>query len=752
MIKKLLLKLIVLLVSLNSFVFCQNLTQYVFTTCGTSGKGFTFPGASAPFGMIQWSPDTGPGVRKGGYSYNDTIIYGFSLDHLSGAGCTYAGNFMFTPLLSTSEINSPVNRTAFPTSFSHVNEVAKPGYYAVTLGDSIRVELTAKTRSGFGRFTYPSMGTPTMVINAGSNVRGTTQSNIEIDTLNYSISGSSTGGHFCSGPDITTTYFYAVFNHPFSRYGTWSNDVPLKNGTMGQGVTSGAYVSFNGANSKTILVKAAISYVSTANAKANLDSENPDSSFTSNGFDNVKTSNMNNWNSWLSKIQITGGTTGELQTFYSMMYHTLLAPTVCSDVDGQYMGYDGKIHRTSNGRVQYANFSGWDIYRSESQLLAMIAPKEASDMAQSLLMDYRQSGAFPRWGVPNEDSGIMVGDPAAAIIANFYAFGARNFDAKGALKGLEKAATDPSVKSSRTNIYERPDLTDYLKLGYIPEGGKGGCVSLTLEYASEDFALSQFARALDDKTNSNMFSKRAQNWQNLFNKETGYIQMRRSDGTWAPGFVINSDKYDNYKAYVEGTASQYVWMVPFNLKTLAERMEGVNIAAKRLDAFFTQLNGGFSSEYAYMGNEPSIETPWIYCFLGKPYKTQEVVHQIISELFSSTPDGLPGNDDLGTLSAWYVFASLGIYPEIPGTNLLVLGSPLFPKAVLHLESGELKIIGNGVRKNSFYVHSLTLNGKKWNKPWIKFSDVSSGGRMVYNLRQEPNINWGSNLADIPPSN
>jgi predicted alpha-1,2-mannosidase len=748
---KRLLQFIFMLLLINSVVRSQDMLQYAITTCGTSGKGFTYPGAAAPFGMIQWSPDTGPGIRKGGYAYEDSIVYGFSVDHMSGAGCTYAGNFLMTPMLNTSDIKPPISRTDFPSTFSHVDEVAKPGYYAMTLNKNIRVELTARTRSGFGRFTFPSGSNASILINAGSNVRGTTQSSVKIDTTERSISGSSTGGHFCGGPDVTTTYFYALFSSRFSSYGTWNNDSLMKSNTDGSGMTSGAFVTFDKSGGSTILVRVAISYIGVANAKLNLETEFPDSSFTTRGFDNAADADMNTWNTWLNKIQVSGGTTDEMKTFYSMMYHTLLAPTVCSDVDGRYMGYDGIVHTTTNGRVHYANFSGWDIYRSECQLLGMIAPDEASDMAQSLLIDYQQGGAFPRWGVPNQDSGIMVGDPASPIIADFYAFGARNFDTTAALTGLIRAASNATVKSIRTNLYERDDLTDYLNLGYIPEGAKGGCVSITLEYASADFALSRFAFALGDSIDGNNLVKQAQSWQNLFNPETGYIQMRRRDGSWSPGFMDKSNKHYSKQAYVEGTAGQYVWMVPFDLRNLADKMGGDEQASKRLNKFFTEINGGFGSEYAYMGNEPSIGTPWIYDFLGKPYKTQEIVRTIVNELFSSAPGGCPGNDDLGTMGAWYIFSALGMYPELPGSDVLVLGSPLFNKSVLHLKNGDVIIIGNGAAENSPYIKSFLLNKQRWIKPWIRFSDISKGGELLFELSSTPDMSWGNKPEDAPPS-
>jgi len=731
----------------------QDLLQYARPLCGTAADGDLYPGASAPFGMIQWSPDSGSGQHCGGYAYEDSSIGGFSLDHLSGAGCNYGGNFAFMPVLSVPTDSPGTSRTAFAVAFSHDTEKASPGYYAVTLGNGVKVELTATERSGFGRFTYPAGNAATMVINAASAVNGVKQSAIQVYPGRREITGWAVGGHFCGGPDEGRIYFCAVFNRPFAGYGTWG-DASLDNGgTNSDGRASGAFVSFKPSDDGTVLAKVGISYVSTDNARANIEAENPLSAFTSKDFDQAVAAAGQIWNLYLNRIQVSGGTRAQMETFYSMLYRVFLGPTICSDANGDYLGYDGQVHRTDDHRVQYANFSGWDIYRSESQLLALLDPQRAGDMAQSLLLDYQQGGAFPRWGVPNEDSGVMMGDPAAPIIADFYAFGTTNFDAHAALDGLVRAATDPSVFAPRTRTFERDALADYLKLGYVPEYQRGGYgnVSMTEEYASADFALSQFARALGDDTNSALLLRHAQNWTNHFNPASGYLEMRRRDGSWAPGFRPDAEGYDGNQGYVEGTAAQYLWMVPFNLKTLFDLMGGPQKAAARLDNFFTGLNTGVNSVYAYLGNEPCLETPWEYCFLGEPYKTQNVVRQAITQLFAAAPLGYPGNDDLGEMSSWYVFAALGMYPELPGSDVLVLDSPLFPKAVFHLPNGDLTVIGNGAAPDAPYVQNLTVNGQSWNKPWLRYSDIARGGNLTYTLAATPNTNWGSSPSNAPPS-
>jgi predicted alpha-1,2-mannosidase len=751
----------------------HDLVQYAKPICGTgtfggvpAGDNNTFPGAVAPFGMIQWSPDTGAGTKPSGYAYYNTEISGFSLDHLSGAGCGDGGNFSFMPILNAGQPPGG-SRTAFSTPFSHANEVAKPGYYAVTLDNGIKVELTATTRAGFGRFTYPAGKTATMAINAASDVNHSDDSDISIDPDKHEVSGWSVGGYFCQSKsrerDKRKIYFSAVFDQPFSGYATWSGSAYQPNGTNGSDTSSGAFLTFDTSKSQTVMAKVAISYVSIDNARANIEAESPVAKFTSKDFDDAVKCASDVWNGLLNKIQVSGGTTEQLETFYSMLYHVFIGPTTCSDANGDYTGYDGKVHNTG-GHVQYANFSGWDIYRSEAQMLGMLVPKEASDMAQSLLNDYQQGGAFPRWGVTTMDSGVMMGDPAAPIIADYYAFGATNFDVQGALAGLLNAATNPAVYAPISKTHERDGLADYLNLGYVPEGGEQGGygpVSMTQEYASADFGLSQFAAALGDEADSTMLLQHAQNWRNLYNPETGYIQLRQRDGSWTSGFTNNVGSYgppSHQKhaetIYVEGTAGQYLWMEPFNYKGLADAMGGEDAAVKRLDAFFTKLNVGDrgpDSWMAWLGNEPCLETPWIYDFWGQPYKTQSIVRRAMDELYTNQPAAYPGNDDLGEMSSWYVFSALGMYPELPGSDILVIGSPLFSKTVVHLETGDITITADGAAQDAPYVQSLTVNGQAWDKPWLRFSDIKSGATLAYKVGSTPNTSWGSDPSDAPPS-
>ncbi len=643
---------------------------------------------------------------------------------------------------------------SFSESFSHQDESAHPGFYSVKLANAIDVALTATDRTGFGRFSYPTDSTPNMVINGASDIifaspanwKISSQTSVRIDPSARSISGVSESGHFCrTRYDTQPIYFYAVFNRPFASYGTWGDATLLKNETNGEGRTAGAYVTFNSSKGRTVLVKIGISYVSVADAKENLEAENPGSRFTDKDFHIAVRRAGRIWNSWLNRVQVSGGYTANMKTFYSMAYHTLLGPTICSDVNGKYPGADGKIHALRKGHLMYSNFSGWDIYRSEAQFLAMIAPRHASDMAQSLLLDYQQGGTFPRWPVPNMDSGVMMGDPAAPIIADFYAFGARDFDVKGAFDGLMRAATDTTVYAPLAHTYERDALGVYLKFSYVPEHQKGGygCVSMTLEYGAADFALSRMATSLGRKSDAGLVLNHAQDWKNLYNPATGYLQMKEVNGDWTPGFADTVLSYDHNQAYVEGTAPQYVWAVQWNLKGLAEKMGGEKTAASRLDDFLRELNAGVRSKYCYLGNEPCLETPWEFDFFGEPYRTQEIVRRAVTTLYSSKPRGFPGNDDLGEMSSWYIFSALGMYPEEPGLPMFVFGSPLFPKAEIHMHSGTVTIIGHGAKDATPYIHSLVINGKKWSKPWMWFTEIEHGGTIDYTLSPMPDKSWGS---------
>lgn len=696
--------------------------------------GETFPGADVPFGMVQWSPDTVK-FAYSGYAYDDDRMRGFSLTHLSGAGCSQYGDLPFLPFTGA----LPGDPAHYSAGFSHARETAYAGYYRVDLDNGVTSELTVTQRSGAGRFTYPAGAQAGMLLNlAGSlNAVNDAQAALGRDT----ISGWISSGDFCYLHSNTyRVYFWAQFSRPFASRGAWREGAILSNQNQVSGPRTGIFVTFENSRQSMVGLRVGISYVSVANAEANVDAEDQTGDFAT-----VLQRATQSWGGLLGEIQIGGGTPVQRAMFYTALYHALLFPSVFSDVNGQYLGFDGQIHRLPAGHAQYTNFSGWDIYRSEAQLLTLLAPAQASDMAQSLVNDYKQGGELPKWPVANSETYVQVGDPAAAIISDIYAFGGTGFDTRTALTALIVQATRPNA--------ERPGI-NYLELpGYEPLDGSYGCcnaygsASTTLEYAQADFALSTFAGALGDTTHAQEFRQRARNWRRLFNPATGYLEPRYLNGAFPSYFSPASTT-----GWVEGNAAQYTWMVPFDLRGLFDLMGGNARAVQRLDSFFTRLDAGLDAPYAFLGNEPSLIAPWEYDYAGAPYKTQRVVHEILTALYGLGPFGLPGNEDLGELSSWLVFAALGMYPATPGTANLALTSPLFPKITLRRPTGQIiQINAPEASDSAYYIQRLLVNGQASTRPWLPSSFVARGGTLDYTLAQNPEPSWGAGMQDAPPS-
>jgi predicted alpha-1,2-mannosidase len=727
--------------------------------------GDTFPGADVPFGMVQWSPDTplqpkppaGQGRyyardRDGGYAWEENHLRGFSLTHFNGAGCGgAAGDVPFLPFAGQISTSPAVDATKYFPTFSHANESASPGYYKVTTDSGITTELTATQRSGLGRFTFPKNSPATLLIDVAQSAMGSDDASVTVDPARRTVEGWVSSGHFCRGPNTYKVYFTASFDQPFRTSGTWQDAVVTPGGTSARGgdlskttwdkqvVTadggSGAYLTFDPAT--PVQVRVGLSYVDAAGARLNLATEQHGASF-----DAVKADARRTWNDRLRQISVEGGTDAATRTFYTALYHTLMQPNVFSDVDGRYAGFDKAVHRAKPGHAQYANFSGWDTYRDEVQLLSLLAPHEAADMAQSMLNQADQAGGiWDRWSQNNDFMGVMGGDPYHSIIASTYAFGATDFDASHALKSMVNGAT--RVQQAGERALERPGLSDYLALGYHPNN-----VSDMLEETTADFGIAQLAQRLGNQAVYHQFMSRAQYWENVYNPATGYLQTRMRDGQFLSPF--DPAQYQEMR-YQEGNAAQYTWMVPYNVRGLFDAMGGDTAVKKRLDFFFTKLNSDASSPYAFMSNEPSFEVPWEYAYAGAPSKTQDIVRRSAELLFKPTEDGLPGNDDLGATSAWYVFAALGMYPEAPGRAELVLASPMFPKITVTRATGQrIVITAPGASSSVKYVNSLRLNGKPSTKPWLPESFAVNGGRLDFTLGASP-TSWGSGAADVPPS-
>jgi predicted alpha-1,2-mannosidase len=749
----------------------------------TFGGGHNFPGATLPFGMLQWGPDTVPADRhSGGYDYRDRHVSGFSLTHLSGAGCALYGDFPFLPTTEPLRASPAASggglEGRFRPGFSHRNERAGPGFYSTRLnpagGGAIDVALTATTRTGMARFAFPRSPHASVLIDAGGSAKANDLAEVRIDPSRREISGSTSSGYFCAQRPRYRVYFVAVFGRPFDGYGTWTRqelahgstaaaDRQRPSNVAADTAQAGAYASFDTDRNRVVTVRVGISFVSVDAARENLAAENREASFR-----RLAGAAEASWNRALGSIQVSGGQRGDVATFYTALYHALLAPRTFDDADGRYIGMDGAIHDAGN-RTQYADLSGWDIYRTQIPLLAMLMPRRVSDIVASMLADAEQSGCLPRWSYANGQSMTMVGDPADAIIASAAAFGARRFNAEEALTAMVRGANDGCGSPDGTYV-QRQGLEPYRTLGYVPfdtdvrrrnanslfgdPTAVWASAATTLEYAVADFSIAQFAaRSLGDRTTYRSFISRAGNWRSLLNPRSRQIEPRFEDGGFVPG-------YDNLRGagFAEGNSIQYTWMVPQDPAGLFGSIGGRQDAARRLDRFLRKLNGGAGAthaDHALLGNEPNLNVPWLYDWTGQPYKTQAAVRRAL-RLYDTSPDGYPGNDDLGTLSSWYVLGALGLYPELPGVGVLAIGSPLFGRAVVRLAGGrKLRILVSTQRRlapsRAPYIQAMRFNGRPHGKPWTMFCALSRGVTLAYQLGTRPNRAWGSSAAALPPS-
>jgi len=731
------------------------------------GNVSEYPGASVPLGMVQFSPDTSPDrqVATGsGYDAADTAISGFSLTHLSGSGCAMYGDVPILPVTG----GVPADPDAATQPFTHAGEVGTAGNYAVTVGGpgrGVGVRLTATTRTALGSFAFPPGSTgDDLLFKVSDSANGSSASAVRVVGTD-GVEGSVTSGDFCGIPGDYTLYFAARFSEPFTTAGTWEG------GTVGPGTscagsattTCGAWVGFAGAAGagRPVVARIGVSFVSAAGAAANLAAEDPGGDFGA-----VSRAATAEWNGLLDRVDVTGGSPTDEGTFDTALYHSLLFPSVFSDDDGRYVGFDHRVHRLGKGQVQYTNVSEDDIYRSEVPLEALLLPGPVSQVVQSLLRDASQTpgGYLPKWAVADDDAGQWDGDSVDPLIADAWAYGARGFDLHQALADMVRGATRPSG----TVIDGRQDLAVYEQRGWVPgptydltsypytDGG-----SETLEYALDDFAVSQVAGAAGERTEAATFARRAQNWQNLVDPATGYLAARTDDGSFpaGPAFQPAGPSLQAQGVaqigFEEGNAVQYTWAVPQDLAGLFGLMGGDRAAVARLDAFFTQVNASRSQPEDWAGNEPGEWVPYEYDYAGAPWQTQAVVRRIMTGLYPPGPVDEPGEDDLGALSSWYVWSALGLYPETPGVADLAMASPLFPRAVIREGNGHtLTVVGT--HAPDVYVEGARLavgSGKAATRdaPWLPAAAVADGGTLTVDLGTTPDTGWGSGATDAPPS-
>lgn len=694
------------------FSWSRDYAEMVNPLTGTAvtglASGYLYPGATYPFGMVQFTP-----------SYFAKCA-GFVINQLSGGGCDHMGNFPTFPVRGRLEA-SPDRIRNFRIALSE--ESGHAGYYEAMVQDDIKAMLTVTKRTGMAQYVFPEGDeTGTVIIGAGLAATPIQQAAVAI-TGPGRCEGYATGGSFCGYPTPYKVYFVAEFDADAVEVGTWKGKDLRYGGSFAEGEDSGVYFTFDLSESRTVRYKIGVSYVSVENARLNLETENPGWDF-----EGIKNAAETEWNSVLGKIEVEGTSEDRMEQFYTHLYRSLIHPNICNDVNGEYMGADFKVHKTL--RNQYTSFSNWDTYRTQIQLLSILDPEVASDIVVSH-QDFAEQagGSFPRWVMANIETGIMQGDPTPILIANAFAFGARNYDPQPIFRLMELGARVPGSKCQ--DVETRPGLAQYLEKGYYK-------ASAQLEYTSADFAIGQFAvHAAGNEFASWYYFDKARSWRNLYNPETGWLQSRNPDGSWKP---LTED-------FLEATYADYYWMVPYDLAGLIELCGGNEKAEARLDKYFVRLDAKYNEEWFASGNEPSFHIPWVYNWTGSPYKTQAIVNRIINEQYSSRKDGLPGNDDLGTMGAWYVFACIGLYPEIPGVGGFSVNTPIFESVVLHMKNGDLVIRG-GSEKN-IYIHSMKIDGQEYDSTWIDWERLENGAVIEYRTSSRPDRKWGTEVT--PPS-
>jgi predicted alpha-1,2-mannosidase len=714
------------------------LASYVNPFIGTSGGGNVYPGAVAPHGMVAWSPDTTSG-NPGGYEYYDNTIKGFSLDHFSGRGCAYEGDIPFMPVTGLVTASPADNPSAFQSTYSQSSESASPGYYQVHLSSGVKVALGATTRTGIGQFTYPaSASASSLIINAGGSSQGDQIAHVSIDPATSTVTGSATTAIGC-GSGLYTVYFTVHFDHSFTRYGTWNGGTLTNGSTSASGPQSGAFLSFNTSGGKPVTARTALSYVSVADAELNLKTEDPGWRLSS-----VAARTRAAWNKALSAIRASGGDPTDETVFYTALYHVLIEPGVFSDVNGRYIGFDNKIHTVPAGHIQYDNITTWDGYRSFIGLLALLEPGAANDVVTSMLNDAAQGGpGLPRWEQADRNSAGMVGDDPDPYIATAYAFGAHGFDTKAALHAMDLGGSVPTTTSGGHLVRENDQ--QWVSGHYDP-----GLPSVSLEYGVDDFSIAAFAKALGKTALYAKYMPRAQSWEYTFNPATGFAEPKDSAGAFPAGFSPTSDT-----GMTEGDSYQYTPLVPFNVAGLTAAFGGSTAYSKYLEKLYANpaaANSGPNGTGAWVGNEPSEEIPWELDYTGAPEQAQAAIRNVVTSDYTPTPSGLPGNDDGGALSSWYVWAAIGMYPETPGTPVLALGSPLFPHTQITLGNGKvLTLNAKGDTDKTPYIHAMTVNGKAWKRAYLPLSALNGGAAIGYSLSATPDNSWASGPAAAPPS-
>ncbi len=717
----------------------QTLLKYADPFIGTGGHGHTYPGATVPFGMVQVSPDNGSEGWDwcSGYNYSDSTIAGFSHTHLSGTGCGDWIDISFMP--NTGLI--PDTSKFFKVKFKHKNEKAVPGYYSVVMDNGIKAELTATTRCGFHKYTFPANCIPVIRLDLGYSINWDNTTDAYITQIDDS---TIAGYRYSSGWAKTQrVYFVARFSQPFNKMLAANN--PSQDKSALKDHVKKASFMFDNAAGKSVMMKVGLSSTGIAKALAALNEVD------GWDFNHVKKEAAQKWENELEKIKIVSTNDNLKKVFYSALYHTCMAPVIYSDADGEYKNAKGDIKKMKKGQ-RYTVFSLWDTFRGLNPLFTITQSERNTDILNSMLAFYDENGLLPVWDLSTFETNCMSGYHAVPVLADAVLKNTPGLDPERVLEAMKKSAFQ-NIRGTR----------DYIKYGYLPQDKMGHSVTYTLEYAYDDWCIAQVAKKLGKTDDYNLFMKRADAYKLLFDANTGFIRGKNSDGKWVLPFdPFMSTVVEGESMYEEGNAWQYTFFVPHDVRGLASSYGSYQKFGEKLDSLFSvssEVKGenrppdvsGLVGQYAH-GNEPSHHIAYMYDFIGQPWKTQKMIRFIIDSMYHNNTDGYAGNEDCGQMSAWAVWSILGLYPANPASGQYVFGSPMLDEATIKLPGHKtmlIKTINNA--SNHPYIQSVSLNGKPYTKTFIDHATLLQGGTLIFTMGAQPNYKWGIDIADWPQS-
>ncbi len=712
------------------------LTSFVNSFIGTDGPGNTYPGATVPFGMVQLSPDIGISGwdRIAGYFYQDSIISGFSHMHLSGTGAGDLYDILVMPTNSRFSERMEANHFKPFSSFSHDKESASPGYYSVDLLDyGIKAELTATERTGIHKYTFPKDKNSKIHIDLGYSLNWDSPTDTHINVVNNTtIEGYRKSTGWAKDQRV---FFVIKLSKPIDGYDVFRNESITTSPTTGKNTK--IILNYSTSEGEAIVLKTGLSTGNIEGAYKSLEMEASDFDFEA-----LKAQAASKWETQLSKIKVTMADDTQKRIFYTMLYQSMLAPTLLSDHNGNYKGANDSIMKVVDFD-RYDTFSLWDTYRAAHPLYTILHPNRVSDMVNSMLAHYKETGLLPVWSMQGNETNMMIGYHAVPVIVDAYFKDIKNFDAELAYKACITSATDNSRQ-----------IDEYMALGFVPAGEKEDdwSVSKTLEYAYDDWCIAQFAKALGKTEDYMTFTKRSENWRNVYDSQSTFMRPKLKDGEFLSDFVTKD--YSPY--FCESNAWQYFWSVQHNIEGLTEIVGGKERFEKKLDSMFTLhplaedvlpiFSTGMIGQYAH-GNEPSHHVAYLYNYIERPWKTQELVREILETQYQNEPNGHCGNEDCGQMSSWYVFSALGFYPVNPAQGVYAFGSPIIDTATIRLENGKTFTV-NAVNNNpeNKYIQSISLNGALIERNYITHKEIMEGGKLEFFMGSKPNKDVKNTMA------